>query len=100
MKSSSFVEFYSGSKGETIVRIPDTAQRLSRKTNVGINQQIGETSDVSATIEKEVTRTVAKEIRGFSIPVERKKIFTTNTRVFVSNKKLRSKENTERVECE
>lgn len=75
MKSSSFVEFYSGSKGETIVRIPDTAQRLSRKANVGINQQIGETSDVSATIEKEVTRTVAKEIRGFSILVEQKENF-------------------------
>lgn len=48
---------------------------LERQMLESITRQSGETSDVSATIEKEVTRTVAKKRRGYSILVEQKENF-------------------------
>lgn len=98
MESSSCVRFYCRSKGGKVVRIPDTAQCLSRKPNVGIYQQLGKTSEADATIQKEVTRSGAKKEGAISFVSGNKKTLTTDIKVYVSDKMLRSKENAARDE--
>ena len=58
---SACVLFYCRSKEGKMIRIPDTAQRLSR---------FSRTSEADAIIEKEVTRTPVKKKRAYSIDVE------------------------------
>lgn len=85
MESSSCVRFYCRSKGGKVVRIPDTAQCLSRKPNVGIYQQLGKTSEADATIQKEATRSGAKKEGAISFVSGNKKTLTTDIKVYVSD---------------